>query len=144
EVGGGGRGGGGLVHEFWNRTGASGRLGHCSAEGRGVARRRLMPDLPEFASELDRRFAEIGRMLEGRPPQRGPTAVPLSLEDGAVASLSPFHRAALLLYRSHLEEIDKLTRDLFAAVADIRNFTRAKIDPTTEAVPALPPGLRPP
>jgi len=32
----------------------------------------------------------------------------------------PFRRAALLLYRSHLQEIDRLTRDLFETVADIR------------------------
>src|SRR5262245_32319255 len=133
----------GLVHQLSQLASASERLRHCSAEVREVDCQRLMPELPAFASELDRRFAEIGRMLEGRPPQRGPTAVPLSLEDEAMASLSPFHRAALLLYRSHLEEIDKLTRDLFATVADIRNFTRAKIDPTTEAVPLLPAALDP-
>ena len=97
-----------------------------------VDRQRLIPELAKFASELDRRFAEIGRMLEGRPPERGPISVPLNLEDKGMASLSPFHRAALLLYRSHLQEIDKLTRDLFETVADIRNFTRAKIDPTYE------------
>ena len=60
-----------------------------------------------------------------------------------MASLSPFHRAALLLYCSHLQEIDKLTRDLFETVADIRNFTRAKIDPTSEPVPLLPSALDP-
>ena len=60
-----------------------------------------------------------------------------------MASLSPFHRAALLLYRGHLQEIDKLTRDLFETVADLRNFTRARIDPTPEAVPFLPWALDP-
>jgi hypothetical protein len=49
-------------------------------------------------------------MLEGHPPERGPISVPLNLEDKGMASLSPFHRAALLLYRSHLQEIDKLTQ----------------------------------
>ena len=85
-----------------------------------VDRQRLIPELEKFASELDRRFA-----------------VPLKLEDKRIASLSPFHRAALLLYCSHLQEIDKLTRDLFETVADIRNFTRATVDPTNVAVPLL-------
>ena len=84
-----------------------------------------------------------GPMLEGRPPERGPISVPLNLEDKGVASLSPFQRAAFLLYCSHLQEIDKLTRDLFETVADIRNFSRAKVDPTDETVPLLPSALDP-
>ena len=59
--------------------------------------------------------------LEGHPPERAP----LNLEDKA-ASLSPFQLAALLLYRSHLQQIDKLTSAVFATVADIQNFTPAK------------------
>ena len=82
-------------------------------------------------------------MLEGRPPERRPISVPLDLEDKAMASLSPFQRAAFLLYRSHLQEIDKLTRDLFETVADIRNFTGARIDPTSAAAPLLPSALDP-
>jgi len=54
-----------------------------------------------------------------------------------------FHRAALLLYRSQLQEIDKLTRDLFETVADIRNFTRAKVDPTYGSMPLLSSALDP-
>ena len=60
-----------------------------------------------------------------------------------MALLSLFERSALLLSHSHLQEIDKLTRDLFETVADIRNFTRAKIDPIREAVPLLPSALDP-
>jgi hypothetical protein len=110
---------------------------------REVDRQRLIPELAKFASELDRRFTEIGRMLEGHPPEYEPISAPLNLEDKGMTLLSPFHRAALLLYRSHLQEIDKLTRDLFETVADLRNFTRAKIDPTREAVPLLPWALDP-
>ncbi|WP_156944737.1 FUSC family protein [Bradyrhizobium sp. Ec3.3] len=101
-----------------------------------------MPGLPKFAAELDRRFSEIGRMLEGYPPERGPTSVPLNVEE-RLGSLSPFHRAALLLYGSHLQEIDKLTRDLFETVADIRNFTRAKVNPAYESMSLLSSALDP-
>ena len=110
---------------------------------REVDPQRLIPELAKFAGELDRRFAEIGRMLEGRPPERGPISVPLNFEDKGVASLSAFQRAALLLYHGHLQEIDKLTRDLFETVANIRNFTRAKVDPPYEAAPLLPSALDP-
>ena len=108
-----------------------------------VDRPRLIPGLAEFAGEHDRRLTEIGRMLEGRPPERAPISVPLDLEDKAMASLSPFRRAAFLLYRSHLQEIDKLTRDLFETVADIRNFIAARIEPTWEPAPMLPSALDP-
>ena len=132
-----------LIHQLSQLTSMSERCRQSSADVREVDRQRLIPELAKFASELDRRFAEIGRMLEGHPPERGPISVPLNLEDKGMASLSPFQLAALLLYRSHLQEIDKLTSDLFETVADIQNFTRAKIDPTYEAVPLLPSALDP-
>ena len=132
-----------LIHRLSQLTGTSERWRQSSADVSEVDRQRLIPELAAFASELDRRFDEIGRMLEGRPPERGPISVPLDLDDKGMASLSPFQRAALLLYRSHLQEIDKLTRDLFETVADIRNFTRAKIDPTYEAASLLPSALDP-
>jgi uncharacterized membrane protein YccC len=132
-----------LIHQLSQLTSTSERWRRSSADAREVDRQRLIPELAKFASELDRRFAEIGRMMEGHPPEHGPISVPLNIEDKGMASLSPFHRAAFLLYRSHLQEIDTLTRDLFATVADIRNFTRAKIDPTYEAVPLLPSALDP-
>jgi uncharacterized membrane protein YccC len=132
-----------LIHQLLQLASTSERVRQSSADVSEVDCQRLIPELAKFASELDRRFAEIGRMLEGRPPERGPISVPLNLEDKKMASLSPFNRAALLLYRSHLQEIDKLTRDLFETVADIRNFTRAKIDPTYDAVPLLPSALDP-
>ena len=132
-----------LIHQLSQLTGTLERWRQSSAEVREVDRQRLIPELAKFASELDRRFAEIGRMLEGRPPERGPISAPLNIEDKVMASLSPFHRAALLLYRSHLQKIDKLTRDLFETVADLRNFTRVRVDPTSEAVPLLPWALDP-
>jgi hypothetical protein len=109
---------------------------------RDVNRQRLIPELTQFASELDRRFAEIELMLEGCPPGRGPISVPLNLEEG-VASLSSFQRAALLLYHNHLQEIDKLTKGLFETVADIQNFIRAKVGPRNEVAPLLPSALDP-
>src|SRR5215472_1981980 len=132
-----------LIRQLSRLTSLSERCRQSSADMTGVDRQRLIPELAKFASELDRRFAEIGRMLEGHPPDCGPISVPLTLEDKGMASLSHFQRAALLLYRSHLQEIDKLTSDLFATVADIQDFTRAKIGPTYQAVPLLPSALDP-
>src|SRR5262249_30182843 len=99
--------------------------------------------LPTLAAELDRRLAEIGHMLDGHPRACGPASVPLNFEENGVASLSQFHQAALLLYRTHLQAIDTLTRDLFERVAGIRNFTRAKVVPIRNGVPLLPSALDP-
>jgi uncharacterized membrane protein YccC len=133
----------GLIHQLSQLTSASERWRQSFAEVRELDRQRLIPNLPILAAELDHRFVEIERMLERHPPERGPICVPLSLEDGGIVSLSQFHRAALLLYRNHLEEVDKLPRDIFETVADIRNFTRTKIAPFHEAVPLLPLALDP-
>jgi uncharacterized membrane protein YccC len=132
-----------LIHQLSQLTSISERCRQSSADMREVDRQRLIPELANFASELDVRFAEIGRMLEGHLPERGPLSVQLNLEDKGMASLSPFQLAALLLYRSHLQAIDKLTSNLFETVADIQNFTRAKIDSTSEAVSLLPSALDP-
>jgi uncharacterized membrane protein YccC len=132
----------GLIHRLSQLTSASERLRQSLAEVRELDLRRLLPELPEFAAELDHRFAEIERMLEGHPPERGATPVPLNPEDGAIASLSRFQQAAFLVYRGNLEEVDKLTRNIFDMIADIRSFTSAKVYPACEAAP-LPSALDP-
>jgi hypothetical protein len=133
----------GLIHRLSQLTSASERWRQSLAEVRALDLRQLLPQLPEFAAVLDHRFAEIGRMLEGHPPERGPPPVPLNPEDGAMTSLSQFQRAALLLYRGNLQEVDKLTRDVVDMIADIRNFSPAKVYPACEAPPLLPSALDP-
>jgi Fusaric acid resistance protein family len=67
----------------------------------------------------------------------------LSFEDSEIASLSQFQQAALLVYRNHLQEIDKLASDVFETVADIRDFTRTNAAPIRAVVPLLPSALDP-
>jgi hypothetical protein len=133
----------GLIHWLSQLTSASERWRQSLAEVRELDLRRPLPELPEFAAELDHRFAEIGRMLDGHPPERGPTPVPLNPEDGVIASLSRFQQAAFLVYRGNLEEVDKLTRNIFDMIADIRSFTPAKVYPAYDAAPLLPSALDP-
>src|SRR5262249_47485343 len=122
----------GLIHRLSQLTSASERWRQTRAGGSEPAPPRLPPGPPPFGAELDYRFAEIGRMLEGHPPERRPLPVPLSPEDGTIASLSQFQRAALLVYRGNLQEVGNLTRDLFDMIADIRGFARAKVYPAHE------------
>jgi uncharacterized membrane protein YccC len=53
-----------LIHQLSQLTSAFERWRQSFADVREDDRQRLMPELPEFAAELDRRFAEIGGMLE--------------------------------------------------------------------------------
>jgi hypothetical protein len=132
-----------LIHQLSQLTSTSERCRQSFAEVRELDRARLIPELPKFATELDHRFAAIERMLEGHPPEHRPTCALLSLEDRGIASLSQFYQAALLLYRNHLQEIDKLTSDVFETIADIRDFTRAEVAPIREVVLLLPSALDP-
>ncbi len=86
---------------------------------------------------LDRRFAEIGRMLEGRPPECEPISAPLNLEDKGMTSLSPFHRLRSSSIAVTCRKSTSSRAIFLRTAADIRNFTRAKIDPTREAEPLL-------
>ncbi len=133
----------GLVQQLSQLTGASERWRQSFPEVRELDRQRLMPEVPNLAAELDRRFAEIGHMLDGDPPACGPVSVPLNFEESEVASLSQFQQAALQVYRTHLQTIDALTRDLFETVADIRNFARTRVIPSRDVVPLPPSALDP-
>jgi Fusaric acid resistance protein family len=133
----------GLIHQLSQLTSASERWRQSFAEVSELDRQRLIPELPKLAAELDHRFGEIERMLEGHPPARGSPRVRVSLGHEGIVSLSQFHRAALLVYRNHLQDIDRLTSDVFETAADIGNFTRTNSAPVREAVPRLPSALDP-
>ena len=105
--------------------------------------RRLLPELPRLAAELDCRLADIEGMLDGHPSARVPASVALNVDEPGVASLPPFHRAALLIYRTHLQTIETLTCDLFRTTASARNFIRTKIPPIHDTSPLLPSVLDP-
>src|SRR6516225_10157915 len=60
----------GLIHQLLQLSNTFERLRQSSTKEFN----RELTGLPEFAAELDRRFAEIGRMLDGHPPERGPTS----------------------------------------------------------------------
>src|SRR5215470_2233148 len=74
--------------------------------------RALIQQLSQLAraSEHWRQSLPEIRELDGLPPAGAPALVPLTFEENEVASISQFHRAALLVYRMHLQEIDTLTR----------------------------------
>ena len=132
-----------LIQQLSQLTGTYERWRQSFPEVRELDRQRLMPELPGLAAELDHRFAEIEHMLDGHPRACGAVSVPLNFDENGVASLSQFHQAALLVYRTHLQSIDTLTRDLFETVAGIRNFTCLKSAAIRDVAPLLPSALDP-
>jgi uncharacterized membrane protein YccC len=83
----------------------------------------LLPDLAAFGAEIDARQEQIALMLVGTRPQRQPQALALTVNEAALDALSPLHRAALEVSRSHLLDIERLTRAQFEIVSDIGGFS---------------------
>jgi uncharacterized membrane protein YccC len=109
------------------------------SEVRDLDLKLLMSDLQDFAEELDARFAQIERMLEGQAPERFPKPLKLPLNMDAVGPLSHFEKAALAVSRAQLRRLESLTRALFDTLADIKDLVPSRrneaelVTPTTAA-----------
>lgn len=82
----------------------------------------LIPNQKESSDELEIRFAQIERMLGNQPPEHSPTIISLDLAESAVKALTHFEKAALVVMRSRLQELEKLTRDLFHTMSVIKGY----------------------
>jgi uncharacterized membrane protein YccC len=94
-------------------------------DGRGLDLDRRWTALPAFLDELEGRLAEVERMLAGEPPERRPAAVELMrMEPMETTSptLGAFDRAALIVNRDRLEQLEQQTRTLFEAASEIGGF----------------------
>jgi hypothetical protein len=83
---------------------------------------RLAPVLRSFLKEIDRRLAEIERMIAGKTPTSLPAPIALELDERLLKSLSHFDRASLTAQRDRLQHIEIVTRALFESVCVIRGF----------------------
>jgi len=83
---------------------------------------RLVPGLPSYLDEIDRRLNEIGEIITGKTPTRLPGPMTLELDDRLLASLSHFDRAALTVQGDHLQHVETVTRALYASACEIRGF----------------------
>jgi hypothetical protein len=101
------------------------RLREAFTDLKNLDMQGLLPDLAAFGAEVDARQEQIGLMLVGTRPQRQPQAVALTVNEAALEDLSPLHRAALAVSRSHLLDIERLTRAQFDTLSDIRGFSPA-------------------
>jgi len=85
----------------------------------------LLPNVEAATAELERRFAEIERLLAGEALQHQPQPIDLSYDHARLQALSHFHKAALALAHTGLQRLDELTRDQFDTVLDIKGVAAA-------------------
>jgi uncharacterized membrane protein YccC len=95
----------------------------------------LLPDLDALYSELDRRFAQIERMLGGRAPDRMPQAVTLAVHKAAMRALTRFQEAAVVVTKSQLDRLEALSRSVFDCVRDLRGYGESASKPLREETP---------
>ena len=85
---------------------------------------QLLPNLNDFGAELDSRFTGIEQMLANQPPEQQPAAIELDLEETGVRDLSHFQKAALIVMRSRLQELARLTRHVFISVSAVKGYSQ--------------------
>jgi uncharacterized membrane protein YccC len=90
---------------------------------------RLMLNLTDFDHELEQRFADILRMLDGNAPEHRPQAIELQLSTHALDKLSPFQKSALLALQTNLLQLERLTRSLLMNTTEIKGFNQGGVAP---------------
>jgi uncharacterized membrane protein YccC len=95
----------------------------------------LLPNLDALYSELDRRFAQVERMLGGRAPDRMPQGVTLAVDKAAMRALTRFQEAAVVVTKSQLDRLEVLSRSMFDCVRDLRGYGEAASKPLREEPP---------
>ncbi len=82
----------------------------------------LLPGLQAMYSEVDARFVQIERMLAGKAPTGKPRAMTLKVDRTELRALTHVQRAAVAIFKSQVEQIEALTREVFDCVADIKGY----------------------
>jgi hypothetical protein len=77
------------------------------AEIRGLDLRALMPNIVAVGDEVERRFQQIGQMLDGTPPKDSPEMLDIATDKEAVRGLSHFETAALAVARTQMLRIEE-------------------------------------
>jgi len=100
---------------------------------------QLLPGLKAYQAELELRFAETEGMLNNREPERKPTAFDLDLDAVAVRTLSHFQKAAVVVIRSRLQLLERLSCEQFETIVAIKGFGPSA--PASESDPGPPTGF---
>ena len=83
-----------------------------------------LPDLEALCAELDRRFAQTGRMLAKKAPTEMPQHLAVTLDEAQTRALPHLQEAAVRVIKAQLEKLEEVSLALFDCVAKIRRFER--------------------
>jgi uncharacterized membrane protein YccC len=93
---------------------------------------KLLPNLEAVNAELCLRFEQIARMLADEAPSKTAQAITLAVDKVEMRSLTRFEEAAVIVTRSQLETLERLSRSLFDCVAGIKGYTQQAAAPAAE------------
>ena len=83
---------------------------------------KALPNLDSLSVELDRRFAEIEHMLAGQAPAHLPEAIVLKVDRTEIRAFGHFQKAAIAIFKTQLDRLEALSRELFDCVRDLKDF----------------------
>lgn len=82
----------------------------------------ILPGLTDFSDEIDQRFTRLDQLLTGKASSFKPKAVELIADKKSLAKLSSFHKAALVVIVSRLQQVERLSLSLIETMLDIRGI----------------------
>ena len=97
---------------------------------------KVFPNLETFIAELDHRFAQIERMLNGEAPTSIPKPISLTIDGVELSGYAHFQRAALAVTKTQIDRIETLSRKLFDCVQHFKGYATGTVkSPVKENVP---------
>ncbi len=109
-------------------------LGPAVSDLKGLDMQPLVSGLRSYQIEIAARFTAFEEMLAGKPLQRKPQKVDWEFDPQALRTYTHRQRAAVLLCRDQLSQIEALTQTLFARISDIRGFGDTKPSPPVKSL----------
>ena len=88
----------------------------------------IIPDLPAFFEELERRFENIQQMLDNAASSKDAGPLQLTIDSKALQSLLSLDRAALADAKKDLQNIESLSRSILECVSELNGESVAAVD----------------
>ncbi|MDJ0896762.1 MAG: FUSC family protein [Alphaproteobacteria bacterium] len=104
---------------------------------------KALPNLDVVSAEINRRMAEVERLMAGQGPGQTSQAISLMIDQGEVRALEPFQKAAMAVTKTQLDRLESLSLSLLDTVRDIRGFPRETAAPIIEIRHQPLPGIDP-
>ncbi len=94
------------------------------ASVKSIDQQKLMLNLESFDKEIQQRFEQVKRMLEGNAPEYHLQSIELQLDKETLKSLSHFQISALLATQTNLQQLEQLTQAMWHNIAEIKGFSQ--------------------